>query len=185
MLMTQLKNQDPTSPMDTSQFTTELVQFSSVEQQINTNSSLTQLIQLTQSGELLQGSAIVGHKVAVANSDMPVQNGSGSIQFTAPANETVVVSVADSSGNLLSQSQVTASAGVNSWTWNAQSSTGASQPDGDYKVKVTSTDSAGATTSIAFNAIGTATGVAVNGTTLNLQMGKVTTNFDNVQSVLN
>ena len=41
MLMTQLKNQDPTSPMDTNQFTTELVQFSSVEQQISTNSNLT------------------------------------------------------------------------------------------------------------------------------------------------
>ena len=42
LLMTQLQNQDPTSPLDTNQFTTELVQFSSVEQQINTNTSLTQ-----------------------------------------------------------------------------------------------------------------------------------------------
>ena len=48
MLMTQLQNQDPTSPMDTNEFTSELVQFSSVEQQINTNSNLEQLITLTQ-----------------------------------------------------------------------------------------------------------------------------------------
>ena len=41
MLMTQLQNQDPTSPMDTNEFTSELVQFSGVEQQINTNASLT------------------------------------------------------------------------------------------------------------------------------------------------
>ena len=60
MLMTQLKNQDPTSPMDTNQFTSELVQFSSVEQQINTNTSLTQLIQLTQGGEVMQASAMTG-----------------------------------------------------------------------------------------------------------------------------
>lgn len=185
MLMTQLKNQDPTSPMDTSQFTTELVQFSSVEQQINTNSSLTQLIQLTQSGELLQGSSIVGHTVAVANSDMAVQNGSGQIQFTAPSNEAVTVSVSNSAGTLLNQSQVVAAKGVNTWSWNALSSTGATQPDGDYKVKVTSVDSTGATTTIPFNAVGKATGVAVNGTTLNLQMGPVTTKFANVQSVLN
>src|SRR2546421_564140 len=58
LLMTQLRNQDPTSPLDTNQFTTELVQFASVEQQINTNSSLTQLIQLTQAGEVMQGSAM-------------------------------------------------------------------------------------------------------------------------------
>ena len=41
LLMTQLKNQDPTSPMDANSFTSELVEFSSVEQQINTNTSLT------------------------------------------------------------------------------------------------------------------------------------------------
>src|SRR5512135_1938062 len=58
--MTQLQNQDPTSPLDTNQFTTELVQFSSVEQQINTNTSLTQLIQLTQAGEVMQASAMTG-----------------------------------------------------------------------------------------------------------------------------
>ena len=48
LLMTQLQHQDPTSPLDTNQFTSELVQFSAVEQQINTNTSLTKLIQLTQ-----------------------------------------------------------------------------------------------------------------------------------------
>ena len=53
MLMTQLKNQDPSSPLDSNQFTQELVSFSGVEQQINTNNSLTQLIQLTQAGELM------------------------------------------------------------------------------------------------------------------------------------
>ena len=47
LLTTQLKNQDPTSPLDTNQFTSQLVQFASVEQQINTNRSLGQLINLT------------------------------------------------------------------------------------------------------------------------------------------
>ncbi len=185
MLMTQLKNQDPTSPLDTSQFTTELVQFSGVEQQISTNSSLTQLIQLTQSGQLLQGSSVVGHTVAVANSDMPVQNGSGQIQFSVPSNQNVVVSVANSAGTLLSQSTVSATSGVNNWSWNAKSSAGASEPDGDYKVSVNAVDSTGAATNIPFDAIGQATGVSVSGNTLNLQMGKVTTPFTNVQSVLN
>src|SRR3979409_1060536 len=56
LLMTQLKNQDPSAPMDSNQFTTELVQFTSVEQQINTNSNLTQLIQLTQASQGEQSS---------------------------------------------------------------------------------------------------------------------------------
>ena len=77
MLMTQLQNQDPTSPMDTNQFTSELVQFSSVEQQINTNTSLTQLIQLTQAGEVMQASAMTGKKVTVSSDHVPLQNGQG------------------------------------------------------------------------------------------------------------
>ena len=89
MLMTQLKNQDPSSPMDTNQFTTELVQFSSVEQQINTNTSLTQLIQLTQAGEVMQGSNMVGKQVTVQSDHVPLQNGKGTVTFTAPSAEPV------------------------------------------------------------------------------------------------
>ena len=82
MLMTQLQNQDPTSPMDTNAFTTELVQFSSVEQQINTNTSLTSLIQLTQAGEVMQGSNMTGKQVTVTSDHLALQNGKGTIQFT-------------------------------------------------------------------------------------------------------
>jgi flagellar basal-body rod modification protein FlgD len=84
MLMIQLQNQDPTSPLDTNQFTSELVEFSGVEQQINTNNSLTQLIQLTQAGEVMQGSAMAGKQVSVTSTQIPLQNGSGSVNFTAP-----------------------------------------------------------------------------------------------------
>jgi flagellar basal-body rod modification protein FlgD len=185
MLMTQLKNQDPSSPMDANSFTQELVQFSGVEQQINTNTSLSQLIQLTQDDGLLQSSAMVGKQVSVANSDMPVQNGTGSIQFTVPANEQVAISVSDSSGNLLSQSTVNATQGSNTWHWNATSGNGTSEPDGDYKVTVTTTNATGATSNVAFNAIGTVTGVVSSGTGLNVQMGAVSDPLSNVQSVIN
>jgi flagellar basal-body rod modification protein FlgD len=185
LLMTQLKNQDPSSPMDTNQFTTELVQFSSVEQQINTNSSLTQLIQLTQSGQMLQGSSIVGHTVAAANTDMTVQSGTGSIQFTTAAAEKVNVLVYNSAGTLMNSSTVNATQGTNTWSWNAAASNGTTQPDGDYKVVVNTTDATGKTTTVPFNTIGLATGVIENGGSLELQMGSVTTAFSNVQQVMN
>lgn len=184
LLMTQLQNQDPSSPMDANQFTTELVQFSSVEQQINTNSSLTQLIQLTQTGSLLQSSSMVGHTVAVSGSDMPVQGGAGQISFNATTPGPVTISVYNSSGVELGQSTMTASKGSNTWSWNATDGSGNVQPDGAYKVVVTSTDSTGATTTLPFTAIGKATGVVKNGSSLQLQIGAVTTDFSNVQTVL-
>src|SRR5579872_2316517 len=101
MLMTQLQNQDPTSPMDTNEFTSELVEFSSVEQQINTNTSLTQLIQLTQAGEVMQASAMTGKQVTVSSDHVPLQNGQGTIQFSTPAAEPVDIAIYDANGNKL------------------------------------------------------------------------------------
>src|SRR6202051_3658763 len=67
LLMTQLQHQDPTSPLDANQFTSELVQFTSVQQQIDTNSNLTQLIQLTQASQIEQSTAIIGKPVTVTS----------------------------------------------------------------------------------------------------------------------
>ena len=75
LLLTQLQNQDPSSPMDTNTFTSELVQFSSVEQQITTNSSLTSLIQATQGSEVIQATGVVGKSVTVDSSQIALQNG--------------------------------------------------------------------------------------------------------------
>lgn len=185
MLMTQLKNQDPTSPMDTNAFTTELVQFSSVEQQINTNSSLTQLIQLTQSGQLLQSSSMVGHTVSASGISMPLQNGIGNVQFTTQSTGLVTVSIYNGSGTLVAEKVVTSKIGINKWTWNGQDSNGTIQPDGGYKINITGTSKAGTVTELPFNVLGLVTGVVKNGTNLQLQIGSVTTDFTNVQSILN
>src|SRR5450755_3735385 len=67
LLTTQLKNQDPTSPMDSSQFTQQLVQFSQVEQQINTNTNLNTLITQGQTQAGVNASSYLGKTVTVTN----------------------------------------------------------------------------------------------------------------------
>jgi len=183
MLMTQLKNQDPTSPMDANQFTTELVQFSGVEQQINTNNSLTQLIQLTQSQQVLQSASIVGHQVSVTSGQLSLQNGTAGVAFTAPNAEPVNISITDSTGAVITQSQISATQGTNQWSWNGQNATGGHMPDGVYSVAVTSGTAGKAAAAIPFTVIGTATGIAQSGTALNLQMGSLSTAFSNVTAV--
>ena len=64
LLVAQLKNQDPTNPSDPTAFVSQLASFSSVEQQVNTNSKLDAL--LTQS-ELSQGASIIGRTVTSAD----------------------------------------------------------------------------------------------------------------------
>src|SRR5579864_4192214 len=60
LLTTQLQHQDPTSPLDPNQFTQELVQFASVEQQINTNTSLSTMISLQQTQQAESALNFVG-----------------------------------------------------------------------------------------------------------------------------
>ncbi len=130
LLMTQLKNQDPTAPMDTNTFTTQLVQFSSVEQQINTNTSLNTLIQATQGNTLLQSSSLVGKGVQVTSDQLSLQGGQAGVRFTTATPQPVDISVYDASGTKLVQARVSSTAGDNAWSWNGQTAGGTQLPDG-------------------------------------------------------
>src|SRR3546814_14925611 len=75
LLTTQLKNQDPTSPMDSNEFTQQLVQFSQVEQQIDMNKNLETMISLMQSQQNSSNLNYVGKVVDVASADAPLTQG--------------------------------------------------------------------------------------------------------------
>jgi flagellar basal-body rod modification protein FlgD len=182
LLMTQLQNQDPTSPLDTNQFTSELVQFSSVEQQINTNTSLTQLIQLTQAGEVMQASAMTGKQVTASSDHVPLQNGKGTIQFSTTTAQPVDIAIFDANGAKLSDSMLMSSAGTNTWTWNGTDSSGRTVPDGSYKFAVVGANADGTTTALAASVIGKATGVLSQSNGMQLQLGALSVDFSKVQS---
>ena len=183
MLMTQMQNQDPTSPMDTNQFTQELVQFSGVEQQINTNSSLTQLIQLTQSGQVMQGTAMTGKPVTVTATQIPLQNGTGKVSFTDPTAGPAAIVIDNSNGQTLRSVSLNATAGQNTWTWDGTDNAGNTVPDGAYSISVIGANTDGSTTPLTFSVTGTATGVQNTGSGLQLGIGALTVPFSAVQSV--
>ncbi|GAC1348600.1 MAG: flagellar hook capping FlgD N-terminal domain-containing protein [Acetobacteraceae bacterium] len=180
LLMTQLKNQDPSSPTDTNQFTTELVQFAGVEQQINTNSSLTKLIQATQDNSILQSGSLTGKQVKVTSDHMPLQNGTGALQFDSASPETVQISVYAESGLKLRDASVTSKAGSNSWTWDGRDNKGTAVTDGSYKVSV-----AGASGSVPFTVTGTATGMQRSNGAVKVAVGALQANLTDVQAITN
>jgi flagellar basal-body rod modification protein FlgD len=183
LLMTQLKNQDPSSPMDANSFTSELVEFSSVEQQINTNASLNTLIQLTQAGDVSQATAVVGKQVMVQSTQMPLQNGSGTLVFNANSPGPATITVKNAAGGTLQTATVNATQGQNVWTWNGMGLGGQTMPDGAYTVTVTNGASGAAATALPFTVVGTATGVSTANNVVNLQLGALSVPFANVVSV--
>ena len=184
MLMTQLQNQDPTSPMDSDQFTSELVQFASVEQQIDTNQSLTSLIQLTQGSEVIQGSQMIGQQVTVQSTQVPLENGSATVNISAPAAEPVSIAITNSSGVTVYNGSLNAQAGNNTWTWNGTDNAGDSVPNGVYTLTPTATGAAGSST-LTFTVTGTATGVTESNNTVQLQLGALSVPFSSITSVGN
>ncbi len=182
LLLTQLKNQDPSAPMDTNTFTTELVQFSSVEQQITTNSSLTSLIQATQGSEVIQATGVVGKTVTVDSTQVPLQGGTGTVNFTTGTAEPVAVTLSNSAGVKVRDASLTATAGANHWAWDGKDNNGTALPDGAYTATLTGTAN-GATAAIPFTVTGTATGVTNSNGAVTLQLGAVSADFSKVQSV--
>ena len=185
MLMTQLKNQDPSSPMDTNQFTSQLVQFASVEQQVNINTGVQSLIQLTQANGVLQSSALLGKTLTASSSQMSLQNGTGSIQFTAPAVEPVTISVLGGDGSKIQQMSLTSTAGQNNWTWNGRDSAGRQMPDAAYTIGVSGGTDGAPAVSLPFTVTGIATGVVNQNNIQMVKMGALILPFTAIRSVGN
>lgn len=179
LLMTQLQNQDPTAPMDTNQFTSQLVQFTSVQQQINTNTALNTLIQATQGGNLLQSASLVGQSVQVSGDQLSLQNGSGTVNIAGAQGQPVNIGVYSSSGVLLNTATITPTAATTSWTWNGKDANGVTQPDGAYKIMAQTPTG----TAVPFSTLGTVTGVTRTGTTTNVQLGALSVDLNTVQAL--
>ena len=185
LLTAQLQHQDPTSPMDTDSFTSELAQFAGVEQQINTNTNLTQLLALNQDTQVSQGTALVGRQAVADTTEVPLQNGSAELQLNPTSPGAAEIAITNSAGTVVKTQALTLPAGTTDWSWNGQDDAGNQLPDGTYTAAVMSADGTGNTSSVPFNVIGTITGVSKDGTTgVNVQMGSTTVEMTKVTSLL-
>lgn len=181
LLTTQLKNQDPTSPMDSNQFTQELVQFTGVQQSVATNTNLTQLIGLQQGSEVLQSASVVGHKATVTAGQIALQNGVGEVSFNAPTAEPVQLAIVDASGKPIRNVAIAAQSGANDWKWDGTDDSGNQVADGSYGIALEG--GTGTPAAVPFSVLGTATGMVNGATGLQLQMGALSVGLDKVQSI--
>ena len=146
LLTTQLQNQDPLSPMDTSQFTEQLVSFAGVEQQINMNTNLQTLISMQQSSESLQALQLVGANVTVNSNTATLSNATGSPAtwgFSSPSPATGAVTITSSTGQVAYTGTTSLSAGSQTYTWNGQGNNGVTWPDGNYTLTINATSATG------------------------------------------
>lgn len=148
LLTTQLKNQDPLSPLDTNQFTQQLVEFSQVEQQMKSNTQLSTLVSLEQTAQSTSALALVGATVVVNGATTPFDGTSAnwSLNVTKPA--TASVTIADSTGQTAYSGTFAVNPGVQNFTWDGHGNDGRLWPAGSYTLTATGVDASGQSTAI-------------------------------------
>lgn len=171
LLTTQLKNQDPLSPLDSNQFTQQLVSMTQVEQQLLTNDLLKSLVSNTTNG-VATAVSLIGKEVRAATVDAKLQNGKAEWIYTLPrdAND-VKIEVVDSTGKtvrtLAPEEAKGLKAGDHKVTWDGKDANGVKLPDGLYGLKVTAKDASYAAVPATVSIQGMVTGVEQsNGETL-------------------
>ncbi len=187
LLTTQLKNQDPTSPMDTSQFTSQLVSFSQVEQQLKSNADLDKLVTLANNNQTQLGLSYMGLNVDVQGNKFdfdPAKDASITTGYTlASAATTNTINVLDSSNNVVYTTTGAMNTGPNSFTWNGVESNGQTAPAGAYTVQVNASDATNTPVSVTTSVPGTVTGMqTASDGTVELQVGSQLVPLSNITS---
>lgn len=168
LLTTQLKNQDPLSPMDSTQFTQQLVQMTGVEQQLLTNDLLEKLVSNTGSG-ISTAVSLIGKEVRADSNLSALSGGKAEWVYKLDRAATdVKVEILDSKGRVVQTVAPTDNkAGEHTFRWDGKTAGGSTAADGVYSLRVTARDSEGSTVPAAIVAQGVVTGVQqVDGQTL-------------------
>jgi flagellar basal-body rod modification protein FlgD len=143
LLTTQLKNQDPTSPMDSNQFTQQLVMYSQVEQQIDTNTNLKSLIAQGTSQASAMATTYLGRKVSVTNGQASLSGGAANWTYNlSTAAAATTLTVTNASNQVVYTGAGETTSGNHSFAWDGKDANGNALPDGAYKLTVKAKDSA-------------------------------------------
>ena len=171
LLIAQMKNQDPMSPMDGTQFAAQLAQFSSLEQLQNLNDSMTTSINanyaLTQSINNTLSATLIGKDVKISGGDLQ-NNGQGSVElgYNLPGSaSSVTLNVTDANGNIVKTfNNLPTTSGDNKLSWDFNDNNGNKLPNGKYTFSVTAKGSDGSDMTANLFKVGTVDGVKFNST---------------------
>lgn len=142
LLTTQLQNQDPLSPMDSNEFTSQLVQFSQVEQGINTNTKLDSLLNLQIGNAATSALGYVGLDVQYVSAEVAHELGEPStIRYSLEGQANISkINIFNEEGQLVYSGDADKGSGAHQFEWNGRDLLNNELPSGTYVVRVDSLD---------------------------------------------
>ena len=141
LLTTQLKNQDPLSPLEPTEFTGQLVQFASVEQQIATNDAMEDLLKVQNASLAASVVGFIGTDVNATGTEMPLQDGSAEFTYTLAHNaKNTDITLLDSKGAVILNAQGSLNAGAHEFKWDGKDNYGNPMAEGAYTININPMD---------------------------------------------
>jgi flagellar basal-body rod modification protein FlgD len=174
LLVTQMRYQDPLSPMDNAQFAAQLAQFSSLEQLVQVNSNLTALGQSQGPAAMASANGFIGREV-LARGDAAVlgTDGAASVQFSldAPAAAVNVLIQGTDGATVRNLAFGALPGGTNQVAWDGLDATGTRLPAGTYRFSVVAQDGVGSSVAARTEVSGRVAGTVYDGDTPYLVVG--------------
>ncbi|WP_417483407.1 flagellar hook assembly protein FlgD [Maricaulis sp.] len=174
LLTSQMKNQDPLDPLDSTQFVDQLVSFSGVEQQIAQNQNLESLLILQSATAQTSSVSYIGRVATAETPQSRLQGGAASWQYELPESaKTTSLVIKDSSDRVVYRGSGETSTGVHDFTWDGKTTSGADAPEGIYTMEISAVDDDGGSIAAEIRASARVTGIDLSGSEVMVEMGGV------------
>ncbi len=184
LLTTQLRNQNPLDPLDTNQFTQQLVQFAQVEQQMKQNQQLETLIAIQKSAQANTALAFVGSTVAVDGQTARLANGQATWTFNVPRPAAATVTIKSATGQTVYSGSYSMNPGNQAFQWDGRDNAGVRWPEGNYTISIAGKDANGQTVAIPSEVEGVVDSVDLTKTPPELSIGGQTFTIDKIKRVV-
>ncbi len=187
MLLTQqLQHQDPLSPLDTNEFTQQLVSFTGVEQQLATNKKLDDLISLQLGNHAIGALSFMNTSVEAASDKIWLGDGASTVTYDLSRSASLAqLVIRNESGQVVRTAALPTQSGAHSFQWDGTDNNGADLPDGIYKIEVKAVDADNAPIAVSTGFKGTVTGVELDGGDISLTIGGLTIPIGKVHTISN
>ncbi|VAW18342.1 Flagellar basal-body rod modification protein FlgD [hydrothermal vent metagenome] len=184
LLTTQLKNQNPLEPLDTNQFTQQLVEFSAVEQAVKSNDLLSKLVAANAASTTGTAIGYIGKSVEASGTATTLK--SGNANWTYEINQAAPeasITIRNAAGTIVFTELTELDAGTNTYNWDGTTSSGGTAPEGAYSITIDAKDENGSNISVSTTITGEVTGVEFDGAEPVLIVGTSRINLSSVKSV--
>ena len=146
LLIAQIKNQDPMSPMDASTMTAQMSQLNMVSSMGTMNTSMQAMLSQMQSANFMNQASLIGHSPMVAGNSINYSGGEVMLGSNlANPLQGVVATIKDASGNIVGTADLgNLNSGMTNFVFDGVDANGAAMPNGIYRVEISGKNNAGA-----------------------------------------